>query len=338
VPDAAPACPLPERPVIVILRALPGLGDWLCAVPTLRALRRARPDAAIHLVGHGPTRHLADRYRRYVDDFHAFPGWPGLPERRPDVRALPAFLASIQALQADLAIQLHGAGDRTNDIVELFGARRVAGFSRPSERCPDPARFLRWHDDDPEVRRGLRLLQLLGLKADDEGLEFPLDPAGEARAATLLDDTGVAGPFVVIHPGAARPVARWRPDAFAAVARSLAATGRRVVVTGDSGEQSLTAAVARAVPGSVDLGGRTDLDSLGWLLRAADLLVSNDTGVAHLASALQVPSVVVFATGGPEHRRRWAPLDTRRHRAVSPSVPQATAEASRLLRALERAA
>lgn len=338
MPIAVSARSLPARPSIVVLRALPGLGDWLCAVPTFRALRAAFPEGTIHLVGLEPTRPLVQRFDGYVDGFHAFPGWPGLPERRPDIRRLPAFLATIQALEPDLAIQLHGAGDRTNDITELFGARAVAGFYRPGERCPDPGRFLHWHDDDPEVRRGLRLLGLLGIEADDERLVFPLDPAAEARARGLLEAHHVDDRYVVVHPGSARAAARWSLDGFAASVVPLAAGGRRVLVTGDGSEARLTATLAARIPGGVDLGGRTDLDTLGWLLQGADLLLANDTGVSHLAAALQVPSVVVFTGGGPAHRRRWAPLDARRHRAVDASVPQVVAAATRMLRARERAA
>jgi ADP-heptose:LPS heptosyltransferase len=328
--------PVPERPTVVVLRALPGLGDWLCAIPTLRALRAARPEAQIHVVGLEATRDLLARFSDLIDGYHAFPGWPGLPERRPDVRALPAFLAEVQALDADLAIQLHGAGDRTNDIVDLFGARAVAGFYRPGERCPDPARFLRWHEDDPEVRRGLRLLGLLGLPAEDDELHFPLEPTAQERTTALLADVGIAGPYVVVHPGGSRVAARWAPDRFAEVATRITATGRRIVLTGIAAERGLTSQLATRIPGAVDLGGRTDLDTLGWMLRGADLLISNDTGVAHLAAALRVRSVVVFPTGGEAHRRRWAALDGQRHRAVPPSVPRVVAVASRQLRSLER--
>jgi len=330
------ARPLLDQPTVVVLRALPGLGDWLCAIPTLRALRAARPEARIHVVGLESSRDLLARYTDLVDGFHAFPGWPGLPERKPDVRALPAFLSEMQALDADLAIQLHGAGDRTNDIVDLFGARAVAGFYRAGERCPDATRFLRWRDDDQEVRRGLRLLGLLGLPAEDDTLHFPLDPGARSRTTRLLAEVGVTSPYVVVHPGGTRVAARWAPDRFVEVATSLAAAGRRIVLTGGSAEQALTAQLAAAIPGAADVGGRTDLDTLGWLLRGADLLISNDTGVSHLAAALRVRSVVVFPDGGDAHRRRWAPLDGDRHRAVPPSVPRVVAEASRQLRSLER--
>ncbi|HEV7809979.1 MAG TPA: glycosyltransferase family 9 protein, partial [Candidatus Limnocylindrales bacterium] len=103
-------------------------------------------------------------------------------------------------------------------------------------------------------------------------------------------------------------------------------------------EASLTSEVAAAIPGAVDLGGRTTLDSLGWILRRATLVVANDTGVAHLADALDVPSVVVFAADDGSRAARWAPLDTKLHQAVEGSPAAVSARARRLLRQIERGA
>ena len=70
-----------ERPrSVVLLRALPGLGDLLCAVPALRALRAALPDADITLFALPAARRVLMRTAGYVDELIDFPGWPGLAE------------------------------------------------------------------------------------------------------------------------------------------------------------------------------------------------------------------------------------------------------------------
>ncbi|MFL5679425.1 MAG: glycosyltransferase family 9 protein [Chloroflexota bacterium] len=325
--------PVPRDGRVVVFRALPGLGDFLCAVPSLRALRRARPDVEIALVGLPETAPLAARYGRYIDRFLPFPGFPGLPERRPDVRRIPGFLAAVQSWDFDLAIQLHGAGTVTNQVAALFGARRVAGHYPKPGPSPDAALFLPWVEECSEVRRGLRLMAHLGWPSDDERLEFPIDAAADSRLATLIDGAALTTPYVVIHPGASTANRRWSAASFAAVADDLARGGYRIVLTGTEHERDVTAAVARAMTTPpIDLAGRTKLDTLAAVLRGASVLVCNDTGVSHLAAALRVPSVVVFRDSSVE---RWAPLDRERHRVATGPVRQVLSEARRLLRRSE---
>jgi ADP-heptose:LPS heptosyltransferase len=69
----------------------------------------------------------------------------------------------------------------------------------------------------------------------------------------------------------------------------------------------------------LDLAGQTSLDDLVLLLSGARLLLCNDTGISHLAAALQVPSVVVFTTAERSNPDRWAPLDKALHHSVCPS-------------------
>jgi ADP-heptose:LPS heptosyltransferase len=120
---------------------------------------------------------------------------------------------------------------------------------------------------------------------------------------------------VVVHPGAASGSRRWPADRFAAVARSLGASAR-VVVTGSAGEARLCREVVTGagLPSTADLSGRLDLPALARLVSGARLLVCGDTGVAHLATALGTPSVLLF---GPTPPSRWGPLvDLDRHHVL----------------------
>jgi ADP-heptose:LPS heptosyltransferase len=301
--------PLPRR--VLILRALQ-LGDMLCAVPALRALRQALPESEIVLVGLPWAKGYVERFRAYLDGFRAFPGYPGLPERPARLEEIPPFLAGLQQERFDLALQMHGAGTVTNPLTVLFGARANAGYFVPGQFCPDADRFLPYPDGLHEVRRHLRLMEFLGAAPQGEHLEFPV--SDEDRRELQAAAAGLTpGEYVCLHAGSTS-ARRWPPEHFAAVGEALAQRGIRVVLTGTESERPVTAAVARGVtPPPLDLTGRTTLGGLAALLQGARLLISNDTGVAHLAAALRLPSVVLFQ---PSQLARWAPLDRQRHRPL----------------------
>lgn len=309
--------PLPQN--ILIIRALPGLGDMLCAVPAFRALRAALPRARITLIGLPWARTFVDRFSHYLDGLVEFPGFPGLPEVAPPIRRLPAFFNQVQQAGYDLALQMHGNGLNINAFTVLLGARLNAGFYLPGQYCPDEARFLPYPGRQPEIRRHLELMAFLGIPLQGEALEFPLYESDRQALGNLEEAASLKpGGYVCIHPGAQARDKCWPAARFAAVADGLAAQGWQIVLTGTAGEKDLTRAVSRAMAApALDLAGRTGLGALGALLAGARLVICNDTGVSHLAAALDIPSVVIFSNADP---RRWAPLDQTRHRIIHPVI------------------
>lgn len=309
--------PAPRR--IAVFRALQ-LGDLLCAVPALRALRAAQPQARITLVGLPWAERFVERFRHLVDDFLAFPGFPGFPEREAEPSALIDFLMQARRRRFHLALQLHGSGRMSNYIVSLMSGGRCAGF-HPADRLWTPGeRFLPWPERGHEVQRCLALMRHLGLPSQGEQMEFPLsaeerrDWARRAAALRLKPRQ-----YVCLHPGARLPSRRWPAARFIEVGRALAAHGWPLVITGAADERELTAPVAAALGGAaIDLTGETSLGELGACLAQARLLVSNDTGVSHLAAGVRTPSVIVSSGADVE---RWAPLDHALHRTLWQDAP-----------------
>lgn len=304
---------------VAVFRALQ-LGDLLCAIPALRALRSGLPDAEITLIGLPWASAFVRRFAGVLDRFVEFPGFPGLPEREPDLASLPGFLAAAQAAHYDLAIQMHGRGDLTNSIVAALGAKATAGFCPPGGPCPDPMRFLRWPESGTEIHRCIALTDFLGLPRAGDRLEFPLDDDEVAQGKVLLARHRIAPRrFVCMHPGARLYTRRWPAEYFAPVAQDIVRRGFAVVLTGSDEEALLTRRISRALPpGSfVDLAGRTTLGAFAAILRHARLLVCNDTGVSHVAAALRVPSIVISCGADP---RRFAPLDHVLHEVLHYAV------------------
>ncbi len=302
---------------IAVLRALPGLGDLLCAVPALARLRAGRPDSHIAVIGLASACDVVGRYGHLIDELIIMPGFPGLPEQPVDPAATASFLVEMQARRFDLAIQMHGSGGVTNVLTALLGARRCAGCYSPGDWHP-AGDFIPYPADLPEPGRWAMLADRLGLPDVDHGVGFPIIEAERHAIATLQP----VGRYAIVHPGASEPARRWPVNRFAAIADALAKRGHRVVLTGTPAEASLTAAVAAEMRApSVDLAGRTSLGTLAALVEGAALLVTNDTGVSHLAVAVGTPSIVLFLASD---RARWAPLDADRHRCVGPGLPDAS--------------
>src|SRR3954467_15618311 len=198
----------------------------LCAVPALRALRRALPDATIALIGLPWAATFAARFAAYVDEFIEFPGFHGLPEQEVNDARLEHFLDDMRDRQFDLAVQLHGSGSFVNDCIAMLGARRSAGFFQPGDLVPDPTGFMLWPTSRSETRRLLLLMEHLGAPSADDTLEFPLADGDRSSLATALSATlrvsALQGAsYACVHPGARFPSRRWPAHRFAAVADAL---------------------------------------------------------------------------------------------------------------------
>ncbi|CAN7650662.1 glycosyltransferase family 9 protein [Paraburkholderia terricola] len=299
---------------IAIFRALQ-LGDMLCAVPALRALRLAAPHAHITLIGLPWAQAFVDRYTDLVDELVVFPGATGFPEQPETDAGLPAFYEAMRARHFDLAIQLHGSGGVANDLLFEFGARAYAGFVQANEPHREGG-FIAWPEHLPESERYLALMSALGAPVIAPRLSFPLTEQDAAEYASLVAGHGIeAHRLVLIHPGAQLPSRRWPAERFAQVADHLAADGWQIAITGTAAEAPVTGAALGAMTApALHLGGATSLGGLAALVDHARLVVCNDTGMSHIAAAMDTASVVI-ASGSDT--RRWAPLDHERHRVLA---------------------
>jgi ADP-heptose:LPS heptosyltransferase len=303
---------------IAVFRALQ-LGDMLCAVPALRALRRAFPQTRILLIGLPNAGEFVNRFHAYVDELIDFPGIPAFPEQAPRANELPAFFRRVRGLHVDVALQMHGSGRQSNPIVAQLGAERWGGFV--DEAAGEiPGCRMPWPDDLPEPRRYLALLRYLGIDADDDALEFPVSRADHDDAKQLLGRHALnPEKLILMHVGARLPSRRWPLERYAALARELVRLGWHVALTGMRSEAPLARSLREqaGVP-LTDLCGQTHLGSLAALLKVARLLICNDTGVSHVAAGVGAMSVVI-ACGSDQ--RRWAPLDSARHVVLAADMP-----------------
>ena len=271
------------RPVLLVLRAL-GLGDLLTSVPAIRGLRRAYQRHELVLAAPavlGPIVELMGGVDRLVDT---------QPLQSPSVRG------------ADVAVNLHGRGPESHRCLLRTKPKTLIAFEHPA--VPRSSGSPAWSREEHEVARWCRLLTEHSIACDpgDLSLKAP-GGAGDLVGATL------------VHPGAGSGARRWPAERWAKVTRTLALEGHRVVITGSAAERELAFCVAEGARERVEvLAGSTGLGALARIVAAARLVVSGDTGIAHLAVAYGTPSLTLF---GPTPPALWGPPpDRSQHRVL----------------------
>lgn len=274
-----------SRPTLLILRAL-GLGDMLTAVPAIRAIARAFP--AHYRVLAAPL-YLAPLVRLC-----------GGVDEVLDAAPLEPLDKSLQ--EVDVAVNLHGRGPQSHRVTLQTAPRRLIAFANAD--IPETAGFPEWRPDEHEIDRWCRLLRESGIPADPNDLELAA-PHGDARARGAI----------VLHPGAASESRRWPADRWIELCMRLRQEGERIVLTGAAAEFRRCRFIARGahLPIECVLAGRTDLADLACIVASARAVVCGDTGMAHIATALHTPSVVLFGPTSPQY---WGPPPGRRYHRV----------------------
>ncbi len=264
------------------------LGDIIHALPTVRILRRAYPQAHISWL-------VNDNFAPLLD------GCPIIDRVIPFARrrlgrlgALQETLHFARSLRAggfDWAVDLQCLL-RSALLCRASGAPRRTGLAdgREGSTCfyneiiklpPPPAHA---------VDRYLMLPRQLGLEVDR--VEFPLAGAPVAEREKLI----------LLNPGARWASKRWPASQFAALLDALAARwpDHRLALLGSTDERPLAESVAASATAKADiLAGRTSLPELTALMRRARLMISNDTGPLHLAVAVGTPTVSMFGPTDP---------------------------------------
>lgn len=266
---------------VLALRAI-GLGDALTGVPALRGLRRRFAPRPVLLAAPAAL-------GRWMTDLDVVDGY--VPTR--DLDDQPPGLA----LGPHDAVDLHGNGPLSRDLLTAARPRQVLSFAPPDPAAEVPQTWVEWTPSEHEVHRWIRLVGAWGAEATPDDLRLRDRP----------EPPGAAGGRVIVHPGAAYGSRRWPADRFADVARALAGRGHDVVLTGGPTERALCAHVASlaGLPATASTAGTLELPQLAGLVRDAALVVCGDTGLAHLATALAVPSVLLF---GPVAPSAWGPV------------------------------
>lgn len=299
------SAPTLAAPRHLLVRLPNPLGDAVMAVPALRALRRALPEARITWSG-GPAAQSALAGLPYRD------GVMPTGERDGKGRRAPMKAGrTLRGIEADAALLL------PNSFSSALAVRRARIPVRVGSDLHARKGLLTDVVSLPKVESGklaprsmidhyLDLAAAFGAQADDKRLELAVEPYDAERAAWRLRDAPDDVPLLGINPGAAFGATKVYPPERIAVAIEQVRAKREVfpVVLCGPGEEGLAAKVCAALSGP-HLGVMDDVPDLGELkalLARLALLATTDTGPRHMAEALGVPTVVWMGPTDP----RWS--------------------------------
>ena len=302
----------PEALQRVLLVRLDNLGDVLLTTPAFRAVRQALPEAHLALLA-GPAGCEVGQLDPDLDETILYNALnedvyfqlPQDPERE---------MAAVETLRErdfDAAIIFTSYKQSALPAAYLcylagIPVRAAGSFEGPGSLLTHRHRYEETVPPKHETLRGLELTEFLGFPPAEPEMVLVPRTEDEEGAVGLLERHGLER-FVLVHPGASASSRAYPPERYVEVVESLAEqSGLPVLVTGGPDEDDLTRRVAGST--GIPVGGETHFGSFAALVGRAAVVVTNNTGTTHVASALKRPVVTVFAGTNPAEQ--WGPWRT----------------------------
>jgi heptosyltransferase-1 len=301
---------------ILVIRQHNQLGDMLCVVPLLRALRSLYSGSRVSLLA-SPANLDVMLHNRYLDEVIPFEKKKFLGAGGPHPGKLLAFLRALRSRRFDMAIVPATVSiSSTSDLLAYasrapirVGAAGLGEAGNPYGFLFNLPRRLDWRGD-PHRHQTLRNYDIVG--------SFVPEPTDLRHELTLTEEESERGRehakgigrgferIVAFHPGAGKVPNRWPADRFAELANAL---GREfqamVLVTAGPMDDEPVREMERGLTVPYYLLRNEYIRRVAAILKFVSLLVSNDTGIMHVAGGVGSAVLSIF---GPTDPLQWAPL------------------------------
>lgn len=282
----------------ILIVSTTGLGDTLWSLPATLSLRKSFPKAQLFFLTGPFGKELFKQVG--LDGIVEVPTARGL--RR--LRVLPHLYRELKALKLDTILFFHV--QPTYALIGFLTGANTYGNPKkvPPATLTHPFPFT--HETEHLISHRLRMIKALGANPYFTSLHLDTDTQITQQVKAYLK----GGQFRIgLCIGSQDAYKIWSPEQFGRLAQSLEKElGASVALIGSSSEKSLASKVLSIAAHATDLTGRFSVKELIHFIDGLDLIVSNDTGPAHIAYALATPCITLFSPtdseqNGPYHPR-----------------------------------
>jgi heptosyltransferase-2 len=284
----------------LLIRSANWIGDAVMTTPAVRTIRKGFPNTHISLLAKPWVAPVFEN-SEHIDQLLIYDG----EKRHKRFSGKFRLARDLKKYNFDAAILMQNAFEAAL-ITFLAGIPIRIGYSTDARRLllthavPCTKEIKKKHQTDYY----LNILRAIGLPWDNRGLYLKLSQKDKLRAERILleQHLSLENKLIGINPGATYgPAKQWSPDRYANLAdRIQALFGVRVIIFGGPDDKMLGRKISQKMRHRpVDLSGKTSLGEAMALIERCDLFITNDSGLMHVAAALDVPLIAVFGSTNP---------------------------------------
>ncbi len=288
----------------IMLCAASGIGDAVMAMPVIAVLQQTRPNCRIGVVCRAPNHTLFSSMK--IDVVLQYE----LPENQ--LGALIRLIKGIRCFCPDIWLALRPSNTLFHTTLAIFSgaAVRIRHALPPEKKTEADMAFVYtyihpFYPEKHQIQNNLNLIKYFQSDISANAFLPSVTLTAQTRTAASLKSKGIvpASNWICIHAGGNRSEKRYPPHLYACVINNLIEKGYTILLLGGDADRDINQKIRAKITRKkyMDVSGQLELMQTAFVLSKSRALITNDSGIMHLADLLNVPLVVLFSPTTPQH-------------------------------------